>query len=613
MNITAVYDSSVSGAPAGYVQAIQAAISYLNAEIVTNISFSINFGWNEVNGQALLPKALGENLAMGRYYTYNQVADALAANATSADDKASVAALPASDPTTGGKFFVTVPQAAALGLGSGGVTAGYVSLNPAYNYTFDPANRAVPGEYDAIGVLIHEITEIMGRIGSMGTYDGTNVYTADDLFRWSASGVRDFTPGPGFFSVDGKAMSLPYNDPTNGGDASDWNASVVADAFGPGFSGKQAQVSATDLQVMDVLGYTLTGSPLPPPLLASTTPANNASHVALGAALVFTFNKSVIAGAGSIQIHGQGGAVLESISVADSSQVAITNGTMVVTPAPGLPVGQSIYVTLDPGLVLDPNGTPFAGLTGAATLSFTSMTGAEAVGGWFANVLRASATTGAFAALGAQLAASLTAGTETLPQAMQALVQAAAGTTSAAILSYQFFTGGTPSAAGLDYLVSPTGPNPNNLNSAYYQDFNLENRYINFAVNLGTGQGAGAAAFAAKYANFSLLNVVSQEYSQIFGLAPSADKLLALVDGTVSSGGLTMTRADYMGTFAGDASNSIGAKAAWAGWLMAEAVKAGVGVYATADQAYLSDLAQGHGVYAVDLIGAYHGTVYTGS
>jgi hypothetical protein len=613
MNIVAVYDSSVASAPAGYVQAIQAAISYLDAEVINNITITINFGWDEVNGQALEAKALGENFAMGRLFTYSQVSQALADNASTTDDKAAVAALPASDPTSGGKFFVSLPEIQALGLGSGGGVSGYIGLNAAFTYTFDPANRAVPHEFDAVGVLIHEITEIMGRIGSMGTYEGANFYTPDDLFRWSAPGVRDFTPGPGFFSIDGQTMGLPYNDPTNGGDASDWDKTVVGDSFGAGFSGRVGQVSATDLQVLDVLGYTLAGSTLPTPLLVSTTPAKSAADVALGDSLTFVFNKEITAGLGVLAIHDAGsGAVLETISIGDTTQVSINRVIMVVTPKAGLPAGASLYVTLDPGAVLDTAGTPFAGLFDATTVSFTSMSAAEAVGDWFGNALRTSASSGPNAALGAQLIQGLTAGTETLPQAMQAVAQAAAGTTSAAVLAYQFFTGGTPSPAGLDYLVSPTGPNPNNLNSAYYQTFSLENRYINFAVNLGTGQGAGAAAFAANYANFTLSQVVSQEYDQIFGSAPSAAKVAALIDGTVVSGGITMSRADYMGLYGGDGPTGLGAKAAWAGWLMAEGVQEGVGTYATAEQAYLSDLAQGHAANAINLIGYYHGTPYIG-
>ena len=72
----------------------------------------------------------------------------------------------------------------------------------------------------------------------------------------------------------------------------------------------------------------------------------------------------------------------------------------------------------------------------------------------------------------------------------------------------------------MDFLVSPTGPNTNDLNSAYDRSFNLENRYINFAVNLGKN-GAGAAGFNARYGALSLFEATRTAYATIFGEAPS--------------------------------------------------------------------------------------------
>jgi hypothetical protein len=113
------------------------------------------------------------------------------------------------------------------------------------------------------------------------------------------------------------------------------------------------------------------------------------------------------------------------------------------------------------------------------------------------------------------------------------LVKMADETTSVATMAYQFFTGKIPSLAGVDYLVSPTGPNANNLNSAYYQSFNLENRYINFAVNLGKS-GEGAANFAAKYGSLSLFDATKEAYKTIFGGAPTDAKVHALIDSRVA-------------------------------------------------------------------------------
>ncbi|HEY8616121.1 Calx-beta domain-containing protein [Phenylobacterium sp.] len=198
---------------------------------------------------------------------------------------------------------------------------------------------------------------------------------------------------------------------------------------------------------------------------------------------------------------------------------------------------------------------------------------------------------------------TLGSGAEPYGSALSALLRAADATTSVATLSYQFFTGHTPTKGGLDYLVSPSGPNPNNINSAYYQSFSLENRYINFAVNLGK-LGEGRAAFEAKYAALSLADATRTAYTTIFGSAPGEAKLEAILTPSFDLAGQHMTRAEYFAYYGQDGAAGLGTKAAMVGWLLAEAAKADVGVYARANEAFLLDLADGAPL-GVDLIAAY--------
>ena len=180
----------------------------------------------------------------------------------------------------------------------------------------------------------------------------------------------------------------------------------------------------------------------------------------------------------------------------------------------------------------------------------------------------------------ASLSDRLASGTLTATGALAEIIKAAGATTSVASLSYEFFTGKVPGQGGIDYLVSPTGPNANNLNSAYYQSFNLENRYINFAVNLGK-VGEGKEAFAAKYGSLTLFDATREAYRTIFGAAPTDAQIHAMID----------TRADYFAVYGGDGANGVGTKAAMVGWLLAEAQKADVGVMAKSNDAWLTDLA----------------------
>ena len=263
MIINALYDTSINSAPAGYKQAIAAAIQYLDTTFGGNVTINVHFGWGEVDGQGLGSGALAENLTNGNFYSYAQLRNALVANATSSTDIASLGSLPTTDPTHGGNFWLTDAMAVNLKVASISNVEAWVGLDSTSAYTWDPNNPAVPGKYDAIGTIEHELTEVMGRVGYLGKYfqNGvSNDYGPLDLFRYSAPGVRDFT-GTGYFSADGgQTLLTQFNNPRNGGDAGDWVSSVQSDSFGDGYLGQASPLSATDLKVMDVLGYSIQSS-----------------------------------------------------------------------------------------------------------------------------------------------------------------------------------------------------------------------------------------------------------------------------------------------------------------------------------------------------------------
>ena len=194
------------------------------------------------------------------------------------------------------------------------------------------------------------------------------------------------------------------------------------------------------------------------------------------------------------------------------------------------------------------------------------------------------ATTAAVSTLSAQVDAGAT----TATAALASLVPLAASTTAVATLAYEFFTQKTPTLAGLDFLVSPEGTNANDLNSAYYAKFNTENRFINFAVNLGA-VGAGAGAFSTAASSLTLSQVVTNAYTEIFGTAPSAGTVASILNDQVANGlGGTETRAQYFGFYG---QTDIGTKAAAVGWLLSQAETADLGTYAHANDALLVSLA----------------------
>ena len=305
MPINPIFDASAANAPAGFEAAVEAAVAYLNSVIATPITVNIQFGWGEIAGQAMGAGALGESLPYGSFFTYSQVRAALAAAATDSDETASAASLPGTDPTGGGQFFVNVAEQEALGLlptNYSGI-AGYIGLNSTGSYTFDPNNRAVSGEYDAIGILEHEITEVLGRTAGLGLgqSDATNIYSPMDLFRYASAGVRDLTPEAAFFSVDGTNLLDQWNNPLNGGDGGDWSTAVLDDSFDAfATTGVALTVSATDLRLLDVLGFhpTATAPATPPstptPSVGGSSPLTEAQNTTIssGQSVYFPFAAS---------------------------------------------------------------------------------------------------------------------------------------------------------------------------------------------------------------------------------------------------------------------------------------------------------------------------------
>ncbi|PZR34809.1 S-layer protein [Caulobacter segnis] len=171
------------------------------------------------------------------------------------------------------------------------------------------------------------------------------------------------------------------------------------------------------------------------------------------------------------------------------------------------------------------------------------------------------------------------------------------GTTAVAIETYQFFTNRAPSAAGLAFLVNST-TNTNDLNDAYYSKFSNENRFINFSINLATGQGEGAAAFAAAYTGVSYAQTVATAYDKIIGNATAA---AAGVD--VAAAVAYLSRADnitYLTNFVkastgltAAADIDLAVKAALIGEILNVATTSGLGAYAAGAKAMIADLSDG--------------------
>ena len=147
-------------------------------------------------------------------------------------------------------------------------------------------------------------------------------------------------------------------------------------------------------------------------------------------------------------------------------------------------------------------------------------------------------------------------------------------------VNYQFFVGSIPTQAGFEYLIS-SASNSVDLTDRYYESFNQENRFINFANNLGTA-GAGAASFKATYASLTFSQTIERVYDELIGVT-QARALGINVDAAITF--FTNSRGFYEAVaservVSSTVSLELATKIVAVGSIMNEAMKANIGRYA---------------------------------
>jgi autotransporter passenger strand-loop-strand repeat protein len=276
------FDQVASALPTGFENDVLSAFRYyadtFNNSGVT-LYFNVGFGEIQTGGggsSTITGNALGESFTFfGGTQTYSTLSSTMSARAAASGDAADTAAvandLPATDPTGGKTLVMARAEEKALGLVSG--TAGSFA-NPDGNigfgssFSFDYTSGQTPnsGTYDFLGVVEHEISEVMGR-NSWLDLNGASDYSALDLFRFSSAGAHQLTTGnPSDFSLDGGNTDL-YNwnnfNTGNSGDLGDWAGTTpyTPDSFNDNSnSGVLNPITSRDTTLLDVLGWSRTNS-----------------------------------------------------------------------------------------------------------------------------------------------------------------------------------------------------------------------------------------------------------------------------------------------------------------------------------------------------------------
>jgi hypothetical protein len=279
INLTYDPDSTFTsaGLSAADIVNMKAANVFAASQFTNNFNdpFNVNIRVTAVPGTNTL--GMSSTSLFSQAFTTG-IRDPTRADATTTDDATMAGAggsVPAAltDPIGGThNWWVAKAQRKALSIVADDLTQdGTYTFGGGQPYTYDPNNRAVAGKYDYIGVSMHEFSEIMGRIPGLGTtaINGSPAYLQMDLFHYTGANTRGLTNGAGrsFSFNNGTSLLKAFNnaaaDP--GTDSQDW-ASGTNDSFNARSSpGVKNDLTAVDLQVMDVIGYNkIAGGGTPP-------------------------------------------------------------------------------------------------------------------------------------------------------------------------------------------------------------------------------------------------------------------------------------------------------------------------------------------------------------
>ncbi len=391
INIT--WGSGVASAPAGFTTCVMDAVQYLESQFHDPVMLNITVDYANL-GSGIL----GESSWGMESFSYSQVLSAMKAHDTTANDATAIASLPASSSET---VYMTPAEAQALGLASSGGSDGSVWASSAYEYTYNDTSGVAGGTFDLCGIMLHEITEVMGRdlIAS-----ATNP-SVMGLFDYKSAGVRDTSDFSGYFSINGGTTNLASFNTNTAGDPGDWAISGNRDACDAGVpSGTLLNFSSADVTTMDALGYE--ANPYHPPAptgvsmapspgtlasamsatglnpnvaLASFTETGGISGDTYGytlsgpAAASFTVTGGKLVAAGT----GVTGAVNGKLFSLDVSAIDTSGGGSVPSPADPLDliVGSSGSDIIQVGSLASHSTPTFVyGLGGGDTISGTGMT-----------------------------------------------------------------------------------------------------------------------------------------------------------------------------------------------------------------------------------------------
>lgn len=274
LTFNTTYAASVTSSPysAQIQSAFGAAASTYASMFVNPVTVNIQVGWGELLGSPVTSLGVAGMYGSGSY-GYSQMQTMLRSTATSAYDQTAYASLPATNPAGALNYTLTPALAKALGVApatSAGYD-GYIGFGSSYSFDFNRADGISAGAYDFIGVALHEISHVLGRVSGLGSSTPANALPID-AFRYAAAGTPSFNYStPAYFSIDRGITNLANFASGSGQERDSW-VHTPGDAFSyAGTTGIVNDLTTADRILMDVLGWnTVPGTTTP--VYGTTTP-----------------------------------------------------------------------------------------------------------------------------------------------------------------------------------------------------------------------------------------------------------------------------------------------------------------------------------------------------
>jgi hypothetical protein len=240
------------------IAAFQTAANIWSSYLTDNITVNIKLGAAQLTGSQ--SNVLASTVTPLYGYNPTAVRNALAADATSADDATAVANL---GTISGSQLSMTAANARALGFSAAPSADATITFNTNYTYSTSRAadGSIAAGTYDLVGIAEHEIGHALGFESDIDNKKGYS--TVLDLFRYTSRGQRITTTGPAYFSIDGGQTQIASFSDGVSDQASHWAQGTNGVMAPEANAGQTENITSLDLRAMDVIGYNLASVPEP--------------------------------------------------------------------------------------------------------------------------------------------------------------------------------------------------------------------------------------------------------------------------------------------------------------------------------------------------------------